>query len=211
MKGTIAQYAGRLNRNYEGKKEVIIYDYIDVHIQVLERMYHKRLTAYRSVGYSIKTNIMDSDAESGIYNDSDYFEYVLKDIEGSKKNILVSSPFLQKKKINSIKQRLIEKYKSGINITLCTKEMSEYSDKQKSYIAAFIDEMQNQGINIIQIRHNRYKFMIVDYKIVWYGGIDIFGGCYDDNSLIRIQNEELANELVGTIMGMKNTAYEQGY
>lgn len=110
--------------NYEGKNEVIVYDYVDVHIPVLERMYHKRLTAYRSIGYSIKTNIKDSDAESGIYDDSDYFEYVLKDIAGAKKNILVSSPFLQKKKISAIKETLIEKYKSGIRITLCIKEIS---------------------------------------------------------------------------------------
>ena len=203
-KGTIAQYAGRLHRNYEGKNEVIIYDYVDVHIPVLERMYHKRLTAYRSVGYSIKTNIMDSDAESGIYDDSDYFEYVLKDIVCAKKNILVSSPFLQKKKINAIKETLIEKYKSGIRITLCIREISEYSDKQKSYIDEIIEEMKNQGINVIQIKHNRYRFMIIDHKIVWYGGIDIFGGSYDDNSLIRVQNEELANELVGAIMEIKN-------
>lgn len=205
-KGTITQYAGRLHRNYEGKNEVIIYDYVDVHIPVLERMYHKRLTAYRSVGYSIKTNIMDTDAESGIYDESDYFEHVLKDIAGATKNILVSSPFLQKKKTNSIKERLIEKYKSGIKITLCIREISEYSDKQRIYITEFIEEIQNQGIDVIQISHNKYRFMIVDYKIVWYGGIDIFGGSYDDNSLIRVQNEELANELVGVIIEIKSNS-----
>lgn len=48
-KGTIAQYAGRLHRNDEGKNEVLIYDYVDVHIPVLERIYHKRLTENRSI------------------------------------------------------------------------------------------------------------------------------------------------------------------
>ena len=37
--GNVEQYAGRLNRDYEGKKDVIIFDYIDKHIPVLERMY----------------------------------------------------------------------------------------------------------------------------------------------------------------------------
>jgi phosphatidylserine/phosphatidylglycerophosphate/cardiolipin synthase-like enzyme len=149
---------------------------------------------------------MDSDAESRIYDDSDYFEYVLKDIEAAKKNILISSPFLQKKKINAIKETLIEKYKSGVRINLCIREINDYPDKQKSYIAEFIEEIQNQGINVIQITHNRYRFMIVDNKIVWYGGIDIFGSKYDDNSLIRIQNEELANELVGVVMEIKSNS-----
>ena len=205
-KGTIVQYAGRLHRNYEGKNEVIIYDYVDIHIPVLERMYHKRLTAYRSVGYSIKSNIIDSDTESGIYDDSDYFEHVMKDIVGAKKNILVSSPFLQKKKINMIKEKLIEKYKSGIRITICIKAISQYSDKQKGYIDEFMEEMISQGINVIQISNNRFRFMIVDHKLVWYGGIDIFGGSYDDNSLIRVENEELANELVGVIMEIKSNS-----
>jgi superfamily II DNA or RNA helicase len=42
-KGTLAQYAGRLHRNYEGKQEVLIYDYVDIHVPMLDKMYQKRL------------------------------------------------------------------------------------------------------------------------------------------------------------------------
>ena len=37
FEGRLEQYIGRLNRDYEGKKEVIVYDYIDSHIRVLIR------------------------------------------------------------------------------------------------------------------------------------------------------------------------------
>jgi hypothetical protein len=73
---------------------------VDVHIAVLERMYHKRLTAYRSVGYSIRSNGTETDTENGIYDDANYFEHVIQDISGAEKNILISSPFLHKKKID---------------------------------------------------------------------------------------------------------------
>lgn len=49
--GNVEQYAGRLHRDYEGKSEVIIYDYVDAHVKVLERMYHKRQRAYKKIGY----------------------------------------------------------------------------------------------------------------------------------------------------------------
>lgn len=39
----MAQYAGRLHRENEGKKDVRIYDYIDIHEPVCENMYRKRL------------------------------------------------------------------------------------------------------------------------------------------------------------------------
>ena len=52
-KGTIQQYAGRLHRQYDGKKEVRIYDYLDESVSMLVRMYKKRLLGYKSIGYEI--------------------------------------------------------------------------------------------------------------------------------------------------------------
>jgi superfamily II DNA or RNA helicase len=51
FRGKMVQYAGRLHRPYEGKQEVRIYDYIDVKIPVLQRMYQKRLKTYKALGY----------------------------------------------------------------------------------------------------------------------------------------------------------------
>ena len=39
FKGKMAQYAGRLHRLYEGKSEVRIYDYVDINIPVLVKMF----------------------------------------------------------------------------------------------------------------------------------------------------------------------------
>lgn len=36
--GNVEQYAGRLNRDYLTKKDVIIFNYIDAHIPTLEKM-----------------------------------------------------------------------------------------------------------------------------------------------------------------------------
>jgi len=52
-KGTIAQYAGRLHRIHHLKKEVIIYDYVDVNSPTLLKMYSRRTMGYRAIGYNI--------------------------------------------------------------------------------------------------------------------------------------------------------------
>lgn len=198
-KGTIAQYAGRLHRNFDGKEEVYIYDYVDIHVSVLGRMYQKRLNGYRAVGYSIKSNNKNISKTDGIYNTTNYFEHVMEDIKNAKKLIILSSPYIQKKKVKLLKDTLTNKYHSGVRVVICTKKTEEYSGMNKKYVDTFISECTNEGLDVIQINKNKHKFMVIDDEIVWYGGIDILGVKRGEESLIRIINEELGNELIDII------------
>lgn len=53
-KGTLAQYVGRLHRDHDSKREVIVYDYVDSAVSVLARMAAKRATGYRALGYVLE-------------------------------------------------------------------------------------------------------------------------------------------------------------
>lgn len=53
-RGTLQQYAGRLHRLHDSKRVVQVYDYIDVEVPVLVRMFEKRLKGYKAIGYSIQ-------------------------------------------------------------------------------------------------------------------------------------------------------------
>jgi len=50
-RGTLVQYAGRLHRPHAGKVEARIVDYVDREAPVLARMFERRRTGYRSIGY----------------------------------------------------------------------------------------------------------------------------------------------------------------
>jgi superfamily II DNA or RNA helicase len=52
-RGTVAQYAGRLHRNYDRKSEVVIYDYVDDQVPVLAGMFGKRKKGYKAIGYEL--------------------------------------------------------------------------------------------------------------------------------------------------------------
>ncbi len=52
-KGTIAQYAGRLHRLHDGKKLVQIFDYADLDVPMLSRMFDRRCDGYEAIGYTI--------------------------------------------------------------------------------------------------------------------------------------------------------------
>lgn len=52
-RGTVAQYAGRLHRLHEGKREVQIYDYADLDVPMLAKMFDRRCRGYEGLGYSV--------------------------------------------------------------------------------------------------------------------------------------------------------------
>lgn len=52
-RGTIAQYAGRLHRLYDSKRVVRVYDYADLNVPMLSRMFDRRCRGYEAVGYTI--------------------------------------------------------------------------------------------------------------------------------------------------------------
>jgi len=53
-KGTLQQYAGRLQREHADKQDVRIYDYAETDQPQLARMWDKRQRGYRAMGYEIK-------------------------------------------------------------------------------------------------------------------------------------------------------------
>jgi superfamily II DNA or RNA helicase len=53
-KGTLAQYVGRLHRQHDTKRDVMVVDYVDNTVAVLARMAAKRRVGYRALGYVIE-------------------------------------------------------------------------------------------------------------------------------------------------------------
>lgn len=49
FKGRLVQYVGRIMRDHPGKTDALVYDYVDSHVDVLKRMYFKRLKTYRTL------------------------------------------------------------------------------------------------------------------------------------------------------------------
>lgn len=52
-KGSLTQYVGRIQRQFEGKDKVMVFDYVDQTLPTLQRMYQKRVKGYKTMGYTI--------------------------------------------------------------------------------------------------------------------------------------------------------------
>ena len=52
-RGTLAQYAGRLHRLHDMKREVVIYDYADLEVPILAKMFERRRRGCKAIVYEI--------------------------------------------------------------------------------------------------------------------------------------------------------------
>ncbi len=89
-KGTLQQYAGRLHRLWEGKSEVQIYDYVDVNVRMLEKMYHKRLSGYASIGYKAKSEEnISSNVIDIIFDKQSFLPVYSNDLMSAEREIII--------------------------------------------------------------------------------------------------------------------------
>ena len=198
-KGLLTQYAGRLHREYEGKKDVRIYDYIDIHEPICDSMYRKRLKGYAAIGYkTINTaqptlfdhinDISSSVVENQIFNGSTFYRPYTSDLTKAKRSIVISSPKLYRTEQNPLVTLLKELAHQGIEILITTAAQNEQT--------AFI---QSKGLSVkVKPKLSLYT-TIIDKEVVWYGSINTLGYASKDDNMIKVTDIHLANELIKMI------------
>ena len=199
-KGLVAQYAGRLHRENEGKKDVRIYDYIDIHEPVCDSMYRKRLKGYASIGYktiikgqpTLFDNVNDiefSINEGQIFNGKTYFRPYKTDLGTAKHSIVLSSPKLYNAERNSLTEYLMNLSSQGIEVLVLTHTANE----QTEYL-------QRKGLSVMIIPTLSLCTTIIDKTIVWYGAINALGYTSEEDNVIKVTDNNLADELTNALL-----------
>ena len=194
-KGTLAQYAGRLHRNCEGKCEVRIYDYVDVHVPTLERMYHKRLKGYAELGYQVKFGAKD-DAVSIIYDGHAAMVPFEHDLSEARKSIVIVSPYVQKSRVGKLLPILQEALLSGVEVVIHTKGADSFELKHQTNVREALAMLERAGVTVTQHEALQQRYAIIDESIVWYGSVDFLAFGRKDTDVLRFENADIAGELL---------------
>ena len=205
FRGVVEQYAGRLNRDYAGKENVIIYDYVDTHIPMFDNMYMKRLKAYKQIGYEIASGLqIDKQMVNAIYDGENYRENYHSDLLAANKNIIISSPVISGPKVYELMSMLKEKQVAGVRITIVTWSPESYSFGDSTYWMKLHEEMRQAGFYIKTVEEYCNRFAVIDQELVWYGNTNLLAKDEFDDSVMRIKNKDVASELMEITFGNDN-------
>lgn len=195
-KGKVAQYAGRLSRIYEGKDEVHIYDYIDVHIPVLERMYHKRVKGYAAIGYKSKAIGEDAQKTSIIYDGKSFLSPFCVDLINATKNIVIVSPYMRKSRLAQMLKSLSKAAINGIAITVYTRPPTDFRETEQLAVTQNAEYLSESNIKVEYKSNIHQKFAIIDENIIWYGSVNFLSFGSSEESIMRIESYSIAGELL---------------
>lgn len=202
FEGRLEQYVGRLNRDYEGKEAVYVYDYIDSHIRFFDRMYAKRLRTYKKIGFSIWTeDKQPKQTINAIYDSGNYTEKFERDLVEAEKTIVISSPNISQDKIERFLYLIKERQEEGVKVTVITTDPEEIIYGNSDICYELIREMEQIGINVITKTEVEERFAVIDDELVWHGGMNLLGKVDVWDNLMRIKSQEVAAELLEMSIG----------
>ena len=198
----VEQYVGRLNRDYDGKENVIVYDYVDSHIPKFDKMYAARLKAYKKIGYELCVN-MDGEKQkaNAIYDIENYAETYWKDLEEANSAVVVSSPRLNNQKVDRIINLLGKRRELGVKVTIVTWHPDAYKYGKDDVRMELMERLRKAGFEIRLVEESCEHYAVIDNEIVWYGSVNLLSKEDAEDNLMRVCSKDIAAELLEMTFG----------
>lgn len=193
--GIVVQYSGRLHREYEGKKEVLVYDYVDTSIPMLDRMYKKRLKTYAKLGYAC---VLESDnnelTDANFVTVKDQPLLLLaKDIAAASKEVLISAPYINTKALSLLKPVITAARQRNIPVTILVKQPQNPTSLM--HLDQTIKELRGIGCEVHPLDMVRSGIALIDEEKIWYGTLPLLAFPTDEDGSLRFADPEIAYEL----------------
>lgn len=117
------------------------------------------------------------------------------------KNIVISSPIISGTKVYELIRFLKDKQINGVEITIVTWNPDSYGFGDAGYWMQLHEDMRQAGFYMKTVEDSCEHFAIVDQEIVWYGNINILSKAKLEDSIMRVQSKDIANELMELTFG----------
>ena len=197
FEGRLTQYVGRLNRVYEGKQDVVVYDYVDTHIGFFDRQYKNRLTAYRKLGYKVLSKPLGTKQQVNvIFDRRDYMETFERDLVEANQEIVIASPGIRRNKVERLIRLVKARQEAGVSVTVITMKPESQGFEDTIELHILIEEMKKNGIMVRLTAEDTEHYAVIDRYLIWHGGMNLLGKADAWDNLIRVENTQAAAELL---------------
>ena len=81
-------------------------------------------------------------------------------------------------------------------MVVVTRPLNTYKDKDRPALEETLTSLQDAGVRILFKANIHQKFAVIDQKIVWYGSINLLSYGSAQESIMRLESPNIAQELM---------------
>ncbi len=162
-------------------------------------MYNKRLKGYASIGYRAKGESNASDSIDTIFDEHSFLPVYRNDIVHAQREVLIVSPFVTKRRVMQMLQYFSAIVGIRVKITVITRPVEDFSEKNKLALEQIFNLLKNVGINISFKSNIHQKFAVIDKRLVWYGSVNLLSFGRAKESIMRLESPSIASKLMKSI------------
>lgn len=167
-KGNVEQYLGRLNRNLAHKTDLRVYDYVDLFVPMLARMYQKRLRTYRELDYQL---VVDNPQQVvAIYRGQNGYQQLVQAIKAAKGQSMIG--------VVSLTQPIL-KFIQQLNPATITVVITA---NLQAAMPLRYQQLVKTGVRV-QVGATVLNTIIIDEQTVWYDYEELLGKAHQGYAL----------------------------
>lgn len=196
---TVSQYVGRLHREAEGKRDVRVYDYVDLDVEIFAKMYRKRLRSYTHQEYEVLAEDAESGREFGgvpvglsLVGGEPAASLMRDDIDSARRSIVISSERWSNARAGKVIECLSRARARGVDIQvrLC-------KPTTKRYLSSFekLSARLSAAGCAVAGAESCGEYLVVDGLLVWYGTMSVLAGAREGDCSLRMSSPSVATAL----------------
>lgn len=208
-KGTLTQYTGRLHRVVPGKQQVLLYDFVDLRVPMLEQQYRRRLRNYAALAYTVRSSTTISNLDEHItqkeaatfISHEQFLSWFAEDLKVAAREVLLCVPSLSARSVQRVIPLLQHVQHQGGNVQIYLPEPALFRADIQPKIAANTTTLQQAGVPVVFCPSMVPNFCVIDQRLVWYGTLNPLGRMPDGESSLRMEAPDVAAELAEFLRG----------
>lgn len=197
FEGVVTQFAGRLHREAEGKKDAVVYDYVDASIPMLERMYKRRLRAYARLGYEVEDVDTPENDCASLVDGSGWLETLSVDISTAGKSVRVVAPYASAKAVGILLPAISGAIARGVPVNVAIAEPA--GTEAKGRLALVVGKLASAGCEAKVVSQGVTGVAIVDGRVTWYGTLPLLALPKEDDCSLRVVSVGVAADVAEMI------------
>ena len=152
-----------------------------------------------SMGYQAMNAGKPDESSNAIYDSRGFLPAFEKDIYTARREIVISSPYMKKSRAMQMLKILSAARINGARVTVITRPLEDYKLADQPGVPALQKALTDAGVRVLMKPGAHQKFAVIDQSVVWYGNINLLGYGSAEESIMRLEQQEIAEELLRMI------------